>query len=275
MASYAPPAARGVWIALSIPIAVAVAIASAAGAFVPATYLKETPSWSAQGVGQDFMNLFVIVPVLLFTGHRANGGSVRALLVWLGLLLYLAYSYVLYAFFIHFGPLFLVYVSALGLSFYALVGTVLSIDTKALASELSRTRNARVMSTLLMTVGVLFALLWLGEIAAALARGAVPSSVTEVGLPVNPIHVLDLALLLPGVMMTAVLLWRRNTYGFVFAAPLGTFLVAMGLAIIAMVIVMRARGVSVSLVLPVVVGGIVVVTSYATTQFLKPSARGL
>lgn len=275
MASYAAPIVRRVWIALSIPIAIAVAIASAAGAFVPATYEKETPSWSAQGVGQDFVNLFVIVPALLVSAYRANGGSARALFVWQGLILYLVYSYVLYAFFIHFGPLFLVYVSALGLSFYALAGTVVSVDTNALASELARTRDARLMSTLLMTVGALFTLLWLAEIAAALARGAVPSSVTEVGLPVNPIHVLDLGLLLPGVMLTAGLLRRRNTYGFVFAAPLGTFLVAMGPAIIAMVVVMRARGVAVSLALPVVVSGIVLATSYATARFLTSAARGL
>src|SRR5689334_24256856 len=126
MSSHQAPVVRRVWIALSIPIAVAVAVASGVGAFVPATYVRETQSWSAQGVGQDFMNLFVIVPALLFTGRRASRGSVRAFLVWQGLLLYLAYSYVLYAFFVHFGPLFLVDVSALGLSFYALVGSILN-----------------------------------------------------------------------------------------------------------------------------------------------------
>jgi hypothetical protein len=188
--------------------------------------------------------------------------------VWQGLLLYLVYSYVLYAFYIHFGPLFLVYVSALGLSFYALIGSILSVDLTGLALELARTRHERLMSTLLMMVGVLFTFLWLAEIVAALVQGAVPSSVTEVGLPVNPIHVLDLALLLPAVLLTAVLLRRRNPYGFVFAAPLAIFLIAMGLAIVAMVIVMRARGIAVSLVLPAIVTGIVIATSYVTGVFL-------
>ena len=239
----------------------------------PTTYAKETAAWSAQGAGQDFANLFLIVPALLFSARRANAGSIRALLVWQGLLLYLVYSYVLYAFYIHFGPLFLVYVSALGLSFYALAGSILTVDIAALASVLGRTRSATLMSALLMTVGVLFTFLWFAEIVSALARGAVPPSVIEVGFPVNPIHVLDLALLLPAVLLTPVLLRRRNPYGFVFAAPLGIFLIAMGLAIVSIVIVMRVLGVAVSLALPAVVTGIVIATSYVTAAFLHTSDR--
>ena len=46
----------------------------------------------------------------------------RAQLIWLGVLVYLIYTYVTYAFVVRFNPLFLVYVALLGCSLYALIG---------------------------------------------------------------------------------------------------------------------------------------------------------
>jgi hypothetical protein len=257
------------WLILTVPIVAAVAAASAAGAFTAGAYGKETASWSAQGVGQDLANLAVVLPAFLISAYLAVRGSLPAFLIWQGILIYLVYSYVLYAFYVHFGALFLVYVAALGLSFYALAGSVLSSNTVELAAHLDRGRRAGHMSALLMTVGIVFTLLWLSEIVPALARGTAPPSAIEVGFPVNPIHVLDLAFLLPALVLTALLLRRRHVYGLIFAVPLATFLIAMGLAIFAMVFVMRARGVTVSLVMPIVVAGIVVLTAYLTTAYLR------
>lgn len=231
------------WIAFTLPIAAAMIIASAAGAFGSA-YSRETVSWAAQGVGQDFANLFIVVPLLLAAGFFAAAGSFRALLVWLGLLLYVVYSYVLYAFYVHFNALFLVYVATLGLSFYALAGSLLTIDWPRVTSAFARETHARGMGFLLMLVGVLFAMLWLSEIVPALARGVPPPAAADVGLPVNPIHVLDLAFALPAVIVTAVLVWRRNAFGLLFAVPCAAFLMTMGIAILAMAWTMRARGVA-------------------------------
>ena len=68
-------------------------------------------------------------------------GSTRASLVTLGLLIYVVYSYILYAFFIHFGPWFLVYVAVLGLSTYALFGSVLGMNLDEVSERLRRTRR--------------------------------------------------------------------------------------------------------------------------------------
>ena len=68
-------------------------------------------------------------------------GSTRASLVTLGLLIYVVYSYILYAFFIHFGSWFLVYVAVLGLSTYALFGSVLGMNLDEVSERLRRTRR--------------------------------------------------------------------------------------------------------------------------------------
>src|SRR3954469_4178386 len=110
------------WIGLSWLASLLMALASAAGLFVPAVYAKETASWGAQGAGQDLVNLFVAVPTLTLSAWYVRKRSVRALMVWIGALIYVVYSYLMYAFFVHFGPVFPLYVAVLGLSAFTLVG---------------------------------------------------------------------------------------------------------------------------------------------------------
>lgn len=229
------------WIALSLASAFLMAIASVAGVYLPGTYAHETPSWAAQGVGQDIVNLLVVLPALLVSTYFVAKGSVRGLLVWLGLLVYIVYSYVLYAFFVHFNRLFLVYTAVLGLAFWTLVGTAVGLRPDRLAAAFDRERTYRAQVVYLMASGLLFAVLWLSDIVPALVSGMPPRDVAEVGLPVNPIHVLDLAFALPAMLVTALSLRKRGLFGLVLAVPLMTFAAVMGTAIVGMSFVMQFR----------------------------------
>ena len=76
---------------LSIPIAILTTIVSYAGIFIDSTYAKETTLYASQGIGQDIVNLFVVVPILivaaLFAYHKSRSG----LFVWSGAIFYLAF----------------------------------------------------------------------------------------------------------------------------------------------------------------------------------------
>lgn len=243
-----------VWIVLSLIAAVLMAVASAAGVLGETTYVRETVSWAAQGAGQDLVNFLVVFPVLVGSALYAHLGLTRARLVWIGALFYVVYSYVLYAFFVHFGPWFLVYVAILGLSSYALAGGASSVQRWTLPAELGGVRHTRAAAVFLMILGCGFAVLWLGDIVPALVAGRTPESVTQSGFPVSPIHVLDLALFLPGTIATSVLLWKRRPLGFLFAVPVLVFATLMGLAIVVMTFVMRMRGLPAPMGLVPVVG---------------------
>jgi hypothetical protein len=244
------------------------AVASAAGVFMPGTYAKETASWATQGYGQDIANLFVVFPAMLISLHFAFRGSVRATLVALGLLIYMAYSYVLYAFFIHFGTFFLVYVAVLGLSAYTLFGAVLNMDRVEVARRLGGNPKKGLAAVLLLVFGLLFALQWLSEIGLALLSGTVPKGIADIGAPVNPVHVLDLAFILPGMIVTAASLRRRGPLGLLFGAPLLTFSAAMGIAILAMFYAEHNRGMAISVVPVVVIGSVVAGSVYGTAEFI-------
>ncbi len=232
------------WIGISLVIAVLTAVAAYCGAFVQSTYAKESISWAAQGTGQDLITLFLVVPLLIISAYFLNKGSLKALLVWLGALIYIEYSYVLYSFFIHFGWTFLLYVTILGLSFYTIIGSLYPLDLKALKESFSFNGRTKIVSGFLMVSGIMFIFLWLSDIIPAVSSGTVPKGVAELGFLVNPVHVLDLAFFLPGLIITSVLLWKKDILGAFFAVPMMIFQVLMGTAIVSMIIMQNAKGVS-------------------------------
>lgn len=226
---------------LSVPIAVGAIVASAVGLLWPDAYSSETANWAAQGRGQDAVNL-LIYPALLLLAWRAARGSLLALLGWAGLALYSAYSYLLYAGWVHFGALFPVYVAVFGLSVYALVGVLALIDPRRLRASFRRSAPERGVGALLAALGAAFALLWLGEIVPPLLEGSVPATLTDAGLASNPVWVLDLGVVLPAMVLTGVLLRRGRPLGYLLAVPLLAFGMAMGAAIVGMLVALGLAG---------------------------------
>ncbi|CAN5546456.1 hypothetical protein BH24ACT22_BH24ACT22_08760 [soil metagenome] len=234
-----------VWLWLSVPIAVLVAIAAATGLFIDNLY-RDTPYFTAQAVGQDLITLVVALPVLVASAVLAGRGSGRAHLVWLGVLVYLVYSYVIYAIAVQFNPLFLVYVALLGCSLYALIGGLVTTDFADIKARFSRGTPERVVSIFLAVLAVLFYLMWLSEAIPALLTGEVPQSVVDNGTPTNAVHVLDMAWILPATILTALWLWRGRAIGYTLAGVLLTFLSLLALAIMSMIVFMVLYGQAVS-----------------------------
>jgi hypothetical protein len=222
------------------------AAASASGIFLSSAYAKESPLWAAQGTGQDYINLFIVFPVLLISAYLVSKGSIRALFIWLGLLIYIAYSYVLYSFFVTFGPLFLVYVAALGFAFYALLGGIISLIQSGFAPRI--TTSTKPASLYLFINGLLFSFLWLSEIFNSLRSGTIPASGADLGFIINPVQVLDLGFILPAMFLVAILLWKKHANGYIFVIPIITFTVIMAFAIISMIVVMYIRDLPTTLI---------------------------
>jgi hypothetical protein len=253
---------------LTLAIAVLVLIASSAGLFLNSLYARETTSWTVQTFGQDIANLVAAI-ALFIAVYFVNKGSVKAFLVWIGVLLALLYAYVIYAFDIHFNSLFLVYVAIVGLSFYALVGSMIHIHLDSLQPYFAATTKARPVSVFLMAVAILFALLWLSEDIPALLSGKIPPSVTENGLLTNPVHVLDLGLLLPAMIITGVLLWRRKLLGYLLAIPLLVFSILTGIGILTTFLAMSRKGVPTSVGIEAFIAIIIVVSLVLSVLFLR------
>jgi hypothetical protein len=228
-------------VVLTFPLALLVAAASLAGLMLPATYARETANWAAQAVGQDWVDLLVAVPWLVVTGLLAMAGSRRGLMLLAGGLAYTLYEFAIYTFSVHFNGLFLVYCAALGLSAFGLAGvtSILGSGDPTARSALLPTRTVGIFLT---AVGVVFAATWLADIVPALVHGTVPRSLQDAGTPTNPVHVIDLSVVLPLHVIAGVSLLRRRPAGFVLAPVLLGFGVLMSASIAGLVLVMRHRG---------------------------------
>jgi hypothetical protein len=254
---------------ISITASVLMAVVSVAGVFSSSVYARESASWAAQGGAQDLVNLVVVFPLLGVSAFSAYRGISRPWFsVWLGLVIYMAYSYVLYSFFMHFGIWMLPYVAILGLSFYALILTFLRVSQEV-APPAFRGTKRKALSIYLILNGTLFGYLWLSEIIEALVKGSKLKSAASAGFWINPVHVLDLAFILPAMIATGILVWRRRSLGSVFAVPILVFAVTMGLAVIAMAFNMRLKGIVESLMPAVFMGVNVILALFLCAWALK------
>ena len=224
---------------VSLPLAVLVAITACAGIWWPPTYARESALWAAQGMGGDAVNLAVIVPALLLSAGLAQRGSMAARLVWMGTLVFLLYNFFVYAVAVHFNALFLAYCGILGGSFYALAGSLASLSPADVAGAYGRRAPVKTMAAVLFSIALIFAALWLREDIPALILGQTPKSLADTGLFTNPVHVLDLSLVLPGLIVTAIQLLRRRALAFVLAPVLMVFCILMTVAIAGMMVAMR------------------------------------
>ncbi|WP_139003399.1 hypothetical protein [Arthrobacter crystallopoietes] len=242
----------------SLGIAVLVTLASLLGLLASWPYKEETGNWVLQARGQDLGNLVAVV-ALLVGAVRMRAGSLGAMQLWVGTLFYLLYAYIVYSFAVHFGRLFLVYVAILGLVFYTLIA---ALPTRERPAAYPR-GTARVFAAwVLIGTGALFALLWLSELIPATVSGQAPPSQQAAGLIVNPIHVIDLSVVLPGMITIGILALRGNRTGLFLTAPALVFSVLMGSSIIAAMILIVMSGDTSGLV-PLVMVSVVVGTSLA------------
>ena len=230
------------WLWISILAALLAVAGSVIALSVSSIYSGLTPVFLPQGIAQDIANLSVASPVWMILAVLALRGSLRAYLLWLGVLVFTVYNYFIYTFSVPFGPLFLLWIAVLGLSIYSLIGGLTSVDHEAVRSSFTSERAVKVVAWFLIVTGVLFAVLWLSEDVPALLAGRTPQSVIDTGLPTNPVHILDLAFFLPAVIITGLLLLKRKPIAYTLAPAFIVFLILTGIPILITPAVQTARG---------------------------------
>ncbi len=238
-------------------LALLVTVASLGGILLPSTYARESANWAAQGVGQDWADLLFAVPWLVVSGALARSGSRRALLLLGGGFLYTLYAFVLYAFAVHFNALFLIYCAALGLSVFGLGGVAVVLFGEPAEPWRAGPAVTRAIGVFLMAVGGLFAAAWLADIVPALVHGTVPATVAEAGTATNPVHVLDLSVVLPLHIVAGLSLARRRPLGQTLAPVILGFGVLMAASIAGLMLLMHQRGFPISWI---AVGGMLFLT---------------
>lgn len=227
-----PRSRLAVALALSLAIAPLAAVASALGLLLPGLY--RDPAWLIpQTRGQDLVTL-VAMPVMAMTAHLSRRGAGRAQLVWLGILAYVAYTYVGAAFAYGFNELFLLYVALFGLSVFALGFGLGGLDAGALAARFDARTPRRAVVAFLALVALMLCALWLSQIVPFLFTGTLPDSIERSGGSLKFVFALDLGLVVPVSVLAARWLWRKRPWGYVLSGIVLIKASTMGLALLSM-----------------------------------------
>src|SRR6266545_4884025 len=120
-----------IWLWLSIVAALLAIAGSIISLSVKSIYAGLTSAFLPQALAQDIANLAIVSQLWIILASLALSGSLRAYLLWLGVLTFTVYNYVIYTFSVPFGSLFLLWVAVFGMCIYSLIGGVTVIDHKA------------------------------------------------------------------------------------------------------------------------------------------------
>ncbi len=219
---------------LTLPVAIGTFIVALAGVLNPVDVYKNSESLAAQGQAQDLVTLMLALPALLLCMWYTAHESIRARIIWLGTMTYLAYTYAISAFQVEFNQLFLFYVLILGSAFY---GTLLGfLRIKLDDVRFGEKTPVRAVSMIAGFIGFAYYGLWLNDVLPAVLKNSVPEAVITDNIPTSAVHVLDMGFYLPLLLVGAILLWQRKPMGFVIIGATLTFGVIMGVAVGAMVV---------------------------------------
>jgi len=193
--------------AISLVIAALMAIASVAGLLVPTT-VYPTDELLQAFVPNDIVNLLIGLPILLGSVWLARRGQLVGLLLWPGALFYVFYTYIIYIFSMPLDVVFLLHLTLVTSSAYAMIGLVASIDGSAVRHRLSGAVPERAGGGVLAGLGILIFVRVVAVLVGALISRA-PVAPVELAL-----HVSDF-MLAPAWVIGGVLLWRREPLGYV------------------------------------------------------------
>ncbi len=255
---------------LALPLVLLLVASSSCGIFIKDFYAAETNNWQVQSRGQDLIDLLLITPALIVTSILAHRENKAALLVWGGVVLYLTYTFTIFSFSVHFNSMFVVYCLILGLSFYAFIYFIYVIFKNDSVNDVSISGSfSKVMGIYFMSVSCIFYLLWLSEVIPATINNSIPQTIIDVGLPTNPVHVLDLAVVLPGIFVTGLLVLKKRSIGFVLAPVVLTFFILMDLTIAILTVMMVTKGFEGSMIVAGVMTMLALASALLLVQYLR------
>ena len=169
-----------------------------------------------EGVIWDAINLFVGLPLFALAIFLAWRGSLRGRLLLAGLLFYWFYTYLMLMTMYALNALFLVYVAVYALSAVAFFINLNTIDVARLPGQLSAKFPRRGFIGYAFVVAALLIFLWTSRLVPILLSGVFPPELA--GMVTLETQGFDLGMVVPLMICTGVLLWRRSAWGTLLAA---------------------------------------------------------
>jgi hypothetical protein len=210
-----PPLPRAAYI-LALLLAITAALTCAATVLAP-EILRGPAVMNGSARGTALIALIGAVPTLLLAVWLARHGSARAVVVWFGAVMYLAYNAFMLLLATPFNRLFLGNVAMMGLSIATGIVLAATIDVEELSRRCDRRLPARALAAFIAVIVVANGLLWVKGAMQGIVNDVPLKALEGTGLTTVPTWVQDLSFWLPLLLVGAIWLWRRRPWGYLIA----------------------------------------------------------
>lgn len=190
-----------------------------------------------QGIAQDYITLFIAIPLLIISliGYRKK--SIQASFILTGTLGYYLVTYLFYMTMAMYNILFLAYVVLLGLSFFAFFLTFKQLSQLNISESFSSKTPNKFIGWFLIINSVAIAFLWLNVVVPPLMKGTIyPAELNHYTTLI--VQGFDLGLLLPICFVSGYLLILKKPNGYLYATVYIVFLSILMTALTAKIIAM-------------------------------------
>jgi len=197
-----------------------------------------------QGIAQDCITLFIAIPLLVISliGYRKK--STRARFILAGTLGYFLVTYLFYTAMGMYNIMFLAYISLLGLSFFGFFLVLNQLSKLNIFEIFSSKTPYKFVGWFLIVNSILIALLWLNIILPPLFDGTIyPLELNHYTTLI--VQGFDLGLLLPACFVSACLLIKCRSAGYLYSTTYVIFLSFLMTALSAKIVAMAMDNVNV------------------------------
>lgn len=230
-------------------------------------YKHDSVSMAVQAIAQDYVTLFIGVPLLILSFYLSRKGRLKGRLLLTGTLGYFLYTYASYSFLSMYNSLFLIYVLLMSASFFAFTLAMMSFEVAKLAQSFNEKLPVKLIGGFLLFASFVFGLMWLGKIVQPLINHTPVIGIDHYTTLV--IQALDLGFVVPVGIVSGVLLIKRQPFGYLLGSVIIIKDITLLTALSAMVFLQIQAGVEVSLVVVILVLLLNIFAIYLMVLILK------
>ncbi len=237
-------------------------------------YRHMTTDVAVQGIAQDYITLFVAIPILLISFYFATKNNLKAKLTLSGTLLYFLLTYLFHIGIALYNEIFLIAVITLFCSLFAFILNIISFDFIEVKSFFTKQKTIHRASIFLIIIATIMCLLWLSIIIPPMLDGSFyPKELHHYSTLI--VQGYDLGIFLPLAIISGILGIRRNEYAYVFVPTYLIFLIILMIALVSKIIFMANIGENVIPVIFIIPTILVIATFFAIKVFRSIKTKAL
>ena len=230
-------------------------------------YKNDSYSMAAQAIAQDYVTLFIGIPLLIVALLLARTGQIKGRLLLTGTIGYFLYTYMSYAFLSMYNHMFLIYVATMSASMFAFILCITALDLEALKQAFHKNTPVKFIGGFQIFIGFIIFMMWIGRIMPSITTEAAPIGLEHYTTLV--IQALDLGIIVPAAILSGVLIIQRKSVGYLLSSVIIIKGAALLTALTSMIIGQVLAGVQIGLVEMIVFPLFNIVSIYSLVLVLK------